>query len=568
MQEPKYYTSLCCLQRSACGACSESTSARTPIAAHFFSRRPAIARSSDACPRPKPAAMPPRSFKPTRERKQKHRKAVFADPTHAAFTAASADPTISAPSSNATPDPNATVVLPQSKAAKEARRAELQAELRAGQPKMSSKKKKRLDKYIANKLHKEETGELIAKLAQNRIDTSLLRSTRELGMPKESRKQRTSRALAEERAGIAGDEARAWLYKDRVVKEIDEDERLVQREAPLVEELTGEAETSVEVKQELPEETEPAKTDMEVDQSSVSGMEQERLSPAADSVPAEVPKFSAVAGSGLKRPLETGSDGMPIIKRIKKERKPLVVQPILTPPVDNESSETETDSGGEDRDGESEGSSAAESDEEEERKGFSDTDVDGAEKQSKATSNLEEDEEWKGFSDTEVEEQSDGAEEQSNGASDAEKDEEEDSEEGDSDTSMESGLGDDGDDGDEKPVGRLKKGKSEKANEFKAWAQAQKHSVLGGGVKLSNIEAIKASNPGIVHIPRKREEDLTPPPEPAPASDRKVCLAPIVWKIAKFEGILCNSRTLGRSAGCPRTVACLHGGAADHGGHP
>lgn len=45
-------------------------------------------------------------------------------------------------------DTNVTEIIPVSKAEKEAKRQQLREQLREQQPKMSSKKKKRLDKYI------------------------------------------------------------------------------------------------------------------------------------------------------------------------------------------------------------------------------------------------------------------------------------------------------------------------------------------------------------------------------------------------------------------------------------
>ena len=46
-------------------------------------------------------------------------------------------------------DTNVSVVLPASEAEKDEKRRRLREELRAGQPKISSKKQKRLNKYIA-----------------------------------------------------------------------------------------------------------------------------------------------------------------------------------------------------------------------------------------------------------------------------------------------------------------------------------------------------------------------------------------------------------------------------------
>lgn len=49
-------------------------------------------------------------------------------------------------------DTNVAEIMPISKAEKEARRQKLREELRVQQPKMSSKKKKRLEKYIVRSL--------------------------------------------------------------------------------------------------------------------------------------------------------------------------------------------------------------------------------------------------------------------------------------------------------------------------------------------------------------------------------------------------------------------------------
>ena len=58
-------------------------------------------------------------------------------------------------------DPNATVLLPIATAAREPRKAAIREELRTQQPKVSGKKQKRLDKYIENKLKKDESSEYL-----------------------------------------------------------------------------------------------------------------------------------------------------------------------------------------------------------------------------------------------------------------------------------------------------------------------------------------------------------------------------------------------------------------------
>ena len=73
-----------------------------------------------------------------------------------------------------TVDTNVVEVMPVAAAEKETRRKLLLEELRARQPVISSKKAKRLDKYIDKKLHKEDTLALIKKLEANNADRSTL----------------------------------------------------------------------------------------------------------------------------------------------------------------------------------------------------------------------------------------------------------------------------------------------------------------------------------------------------------------------------------------------------------
>lgn len=104
-----------------------------------------------------------RSFKPTRERKQRRKpkhhgletegnKALDVAPITTTSTI-----TINTLVKDATggENPNAEIIIPRTKAEKdELKRAQLQAEFRAGAPKMSSRKKKRLDKYIVGGMRK------------------------------------------------------------------------------------------------------------------------------------------------------------------------------------------------------------------------------------------------------------------------------------------------------------------------------------------------------------------------------------------------------------------------------
>jgi ATP-dependent RNA helicase DHX37/DHR1 len=58
--------------------------------------------------------------------------------------------------------------VPASKTEREEKKQKLREELRAQQPKVSSKKQKRLDKYIENKLRKDETLDLLRKLEKEK----------------------------------------------------------------------------------------------------------------------------------------------------------------------------------------------------------------------------------------------------------------------------------------------------------------------------------------------------------------------------------------------------------------
>ncbi|CRK47195.1 hypothetical protein BN1723_020210, partial [Verticillium longisporum] len=75
-----------------------------------------------------------------------------------------------------------------------------------GDVKVSGKKAKRLDKYIENKLRKDENREILAKLSQSKIDTNLFTSSKTIGQGKETKRQAISRAMRERKAGVEVDE--------------------------------------------------------------------------------------------------------------------------------------------------------------------------------------------------------------------------------------------------------------------------------------------------------------------------------------------------------------------------
>ncbi|KAI9844958.1 MAG: putative ATP-dependent RNA helicase DHR1, partial [Thelocarpon superellum] len=189
-----------------------------------------------------------------------------------------------APSSNTQAprgDPNATEILPPSQAEREEKRQRLREELRAQQPKISSKKQKRLDKYIDTKLKKEENLELIKRLAKSKIDTTLLKSSKTLGAAKESKREVFSRALKERAAGINVESNNEVLLEHRHGTGSEHED---------ISDDDGQAETIL--------------------------------------VKSSAAPPSLVVGSGLKRPLEIGDDGQPIIATRKRRKN----NPLRAPP--------------------------------------------------------------------------------------------------------------------------------------------------------------------------------------------------------------------------------------------
>ncbi|EPY52977.1 ATP-dependent RNA helicase Dhr1 [Schizosaccharomyces cryophilus OY26] len=119
-----------------------------------------------------------------------------------------------------TTDSNVDVITDEDKKEKEERRRQLQDQLMKENEgtTMSSKKKKRLDKYIENKLKKETSAALMAKIAEERVDTSLLYSTKDLGKPRTA-KERLQRSLLEEKKGLPISDPSSRLYTSVEVNE-------------------------------------------------------------------------------------------------------------------------------------------------------------------------------------------------------------------------------------------------------------------------------------------------------------------------------------------------------------
>lgn len=217
---------------------------------------------------------------------------------------------------------NATEILPASKHDSDARKRSMREELRAAQPKMSSKKQKRLDKYIDTKLRKDDTLALIKRLEgrQKTVDTSLFQSTKKLGQRSETKKEALRRALELKRRGMGGEEEDELLFERPKLKRASD---------------WGESEESEdgeELIQAVP------------------------IQHTVKTVPA------TTIGAGLKTPLKVGEDGQPVIK--SRKRRKVEIKFDLQPSVEEEWAGMSDDS-------QSEASSNAEEVEEGEELGYS-----------------------------------------------------------------------------------------------------------------------------------------------------------------------------------------------------
>ena len=250
--------------------------------------------------------MPPKSFKPTRERKQRRRDRNAQDAADQAADHA-ADDGVPAASKPAAVDSNAEMIVPLTTAEKaEKRRQQLKEELKAGMPKMSAKKQKRFNKYVETKLKKEQTVAILEKLAETQVDISLFTSTRSIGVSRESKKMQIKRALLEEQAGINMEQNKDILYEER----------------------------------------RPVNMEVSDDESADEKMTDAPAAAAVDPQPTIQPTqnpftIGVVVGSGLKRSLD-GEGGPVIIKRIKKNRKPRRVPVVVEQPEESSDEEMPT----------------------------------------------------------------------------------------------------------------------------------------------------------------------------------------------------------------------------------
>ena len=173
-------------------------------------------------------------------------------------------------------DTNVVEHIPAAKAELEEKKRRMKEGLRKEGTKISGKKAKRLEKYIENKLKKDENRELIEKLAKSKGDTSLYQSSSRLGQGRETKRERLGRALRDRNAGIDVDgDNEEILFERSVVREVEEQNSSDQDEA-------------------------------------------QKGALLYTTVPTvHTPNQTVTAGGGLKRPLEVDEEGKPVLKKKK-----------------------------------------------------------------------------------------------------------------------------------------------------------------------------------------------------------------------------------------------------------
>ena len=189
-------------------------------------------------------------------------------------------------------DPNAEEILPAEQRARLEQKAAMKDELvRDVKGKMSSKKKKRLDKYVETKMKKEENLALLKKLEEQRVDNAGFRSSKALGGGKEKKK----RERVEEAEEFHTDEESGGD-----VEEVMKDVRVANGTAKIQNKAAAKT----------------AKENGNVTKSTVAE-------------PAKAVGSGGLFGTGLKRPLDVDDEGKPVIqvrKRRKAKGKPVVIE--------------------------------------------------------------------------------------------------------------------------------------------------------------------------------------------------------------------------------------------------
>ncbi|TEA21273.1 putative ATP-dependent RNA helicase [Colletotrichum sidae] len=283
-------------------------------------------------------------------------------------------------------DPNAEEILPEEQKRLQEKRAQLRAELQQD-GKVSGKKAKRLEKYISTKLRKDENREILAKLAQQKVDTSLFTSTKSLGQGKETKRQALTRALREKNAGLNVDGEEEMLYEERgdtPEKDSDSDEEEEEEEEEV--KVSAPPVTKTATKNRAAKKSAPAP---ETTPAPISAAVPSPAPAQPTPQPAAQPQIPASVGSGLKRPLDVGDDGRPVLKKRQKrggiQSKFSIIEPERASDAEEEwggfSSDGKADDDNSDVEGSSEeeegdSGSSEESDEDSDAEDDSDEDMD------------------------------------------------------------------------------------------------------------------------------------------------------------------------------------------------
>ncbi|KAL2760870.1 hypothetical protein ACRALDRAFT_1090763 [Sodiomyces alcalophilus JCM 7366] len=350
-------------------------------------------------------------------------------------------------------DTNVEQIDPEERKALGEKKERMKEELK-GEAKISSKKAKRLDKYIEKKLRKDENREILAKLEQQKVDTSFFASSKAIGQGqgRETKRQALSRVLRERKAGInIGEDADEILFekrKEAPEESDDESEPSILESAQQHEQPTERTEPTRSTKP-----TKPTKPTEPVEPTKSAEPTKPTPQPAPTTLPPQA------VGSGLKRPLELDEDGKPVLRKRPRrggvESKFSIAEPVRV-----------------------------EVDEEEEWSGFSSDDAEVTDAQSGPDDMPTQNDESDGSSEdaTSEEGSEDGSSSEDGDSEDEDDDEDDDDEDG---------------------------GGEGKSSGFKAWALAQRNIALGYNPVEPTTTVLEIPKPANF-TPRPAEQDPLP----------------------------------------------------------
>src|SRR5690606_20941770 len=222
-----------------------------------------------------------------------------------------------------------------------------------------------------------------------------------------------------------------------------------------------------------------------MDAANTSNSQQENVIETKTDQPKQLPPIPVSVGSGLKQPLQFDERGFPILKTVKRSRKPPTTVRIA-----------HTFAGLKDtrgQEGYEESDESEDSDEASSWGGFSDKSIENS------STEDSQDEEEEG---SEVSSNDDGetSEDDSEGGSDEDSDDGEEGEEADEDDESSEGT---------ETVPQRKKGTSEKATAFKEWARQQRNLIIHGTTENTTLTDLPKIDKSVL---ANRARDESPPP--------------------------------------------------------